>query len=117
MKKLKYIQRLIHDPDWKKIYEIEDKIIEILLKVYNGNIVVRNEIDEIVTIRLQFKIYKDNYELLLSKRDKNFGFSIYNINSIDKMHEYNTIASNITIKNDKFYLYNIYKIIFRVIKI
>jgi len=110
-------KRFIHDPLWKRIYEIEDHINKVISDVYYGIITVRCEIEDLYVIRIQFKIDKKNYEYLISKRYNDFGFSIFNIDDIDQMYEESIVGSNKTIINDKFYLYNIYKIIFSIIKI
>jgi len=104
------------DPDWQYVYKIEDKINQVINEVYHGKIIVRCEFDELYTIKILFLINKKKYEYIISKRNNDYGFSIYNIDTIDNMYEYQKLAHNITIKNDKFYLYNIYKIIFRVIR-
>jgi hypothetical protein len=106
-------QTYINDPIWKSIYLIEDKINDIIFKTYYGRIIARYEIDDLYTIKIQFKIEKDEYEYMISKRKNDFGFSIYSLDN-DKMFNYN-IINNQTIENNKFYLYNIYKRIFNVI--
>lgn len=111
------LKRFIHDPLWKRIYEIEDNINKVISDVYYGRITVRCEIEDLCVIRIQFKIDNKNYEYLISKRYNDFGFSIFNIDDIDQMYEESIIGCNKTILNNKYYLYNIYKIIFSVIKI
>jgi hypothetical protein len=106
-------QTFIHDPRWKRIYQIEDRINSIINETYFGFIVARCEIDEIYALKVQFKINKDNYEYMISKRDNNFGFSIYKLDD-EKINNITNISHQ-TIMNNKFYLYNIYKIMFTVI--
>jgi hypothetical protein len=50
---------------------------------------------------------------MISKRKNDFGFSIYNI---EDPYKYNETCVNKTIENDKFYLYNIYKLVFKVLQ-
>ncbi len=108
-------QTFIHNPIWKSIYKIEDRINSIISYTYYGRIIARYEITDLYAIKIQFKIEKQEYEYMISRRGDNFGFSIYNLDH-NKMYIFNNI-NNQTIKNDKFYLYNIYKKIFNVIEI
>jgi hypothetical protein len=108
-------KNFIHDPNWKNIYKVEDYINDIISEVYHGKIIVRCEIEDLYVIRIQFKIDNRNYEYLISKRYNDFGFSIFNLDDDKKMYEDSLIGCNKTIINNKFYLYNIYKIIFNVI--
>lgn len=105
-------QTYINNKEWKQIYYIENKIIDIIQKTYYGNIIIRYEIYDLVAISLQFKIFLNTYECMISKRNNDYGFSIYNI---EDPHKYD-ISINKTIINDKLYLYNIYKIIFKVLQ-
>jgi hypothetical protein len=105
-------QTYINNKEWKQIYYIEDKIIDIIQKTYYGNIIIRYEIYDLMTINIQFKIFSNTYECMISKRNNDYGFSIYNI---EDPHKYD-ISINKTIINDKLYLYNIYKIIFKVLQ-
>jgi hypothetical protein len=109
-------KNFIHDPIWKPIYNIEDYINSIISDVYHGKITVRCEIEDMYVIRIQFKIDNKNYEYLISRRYNDFGFSIFNIDDDENMHKDSSIGCNITIMNDKLYLYNIYKIIFNILK-
>jgi len=106
-------QTYINNKLWKDIYYIEDKIINIIQKLYYGNIIIRYEIYDLITINLQFKIYSNVYECMIIKRNNDFGFSIYNI---EDPHKYNNTTVNKTIENNKLYLYNIYKMIFKVLQ-
>jgi hypothetical protein len=108
-------KNFIHDPNWNKIYIIEDYINSIISDVYYGKIIVRCEIEDMHVIRIQFKIDNKNYEYLISRRYNDFGFSIFNIDDDENMHKYSSIGCNRTIINNKFYLYNIYKIVFKVV--
>jgi len=105
-------QTYINNKEWKQIYYIEDKIIDIIQKTYYGNIIIRYEIYDLMTINIQFKIFSNTYECMISKRNNDYGFSIYNI---EDPYKYD-ISINKTIINDKLYLYNIYKIIFKVLQ-
>jgi hypothetical protein len=107
-------QKFIHDPEWKQIYLIEDKINNIISNIH-GYIFTRCEINELYAIKIQFTTGKKNYEYIISKRENNYGFSICNIDDIENMHKYSSIGSNKTIENNKFYLYNIYKIFFNIV--
>ena len=109
------MKKFKHDLNWKYIYEIEENINNIITNVYRGIIIVRCEIEDMYVIRIQFKINNSNYEYLISKRENNFGFSIFNIDDDNKMYKDSLIGCNKTIMNDKFYLYNIYKIVFKVV--
>jgi len=104
------------DDNWNFIYKVENKINDIIFEVYNGNILVRCELIELYTIKILFIISKKKYEYIISNRNNNYGFSIHSVDNIDDMYKYQEISHNITIKNDKFYLYNIYKIMFQVIR-
>jgi hypothetical protein len=106
------LQTYINNKVWKQIYYIEDRIIDIIQKTYYGNITNRYEIYDLVAINIQFKIFSNTYECMISKRNNDYGFSIYNI---EDPYKYD-ISINKTIINDKLYLYNIYKIIFKVLQ-
>ena len=106
-------QSFIFNPIWNSIYEIENRINNIISETYYGRIVARCEINDIFAIKVHFKIEKDEYEYMISRRGNDFGFSIYNLDD-GKIFKYNNI-NNQTIENNKFYLYNIYKRIFNVI--
>jgi hypothetical protein len=108
-------QSFIHNPIWKSIYQIENRINNIISETYYGRIVARCEINDLYAIKIQFKIEKEEYEYMISRRGDNFGFSMYNLDD-NKMYKFNNI-NNQTIENNKFYLYNIYKKIFNVIGI
>jgi hypothetical protein len=106
-------QSFIHNPTWESIYQIENRINNIIFETYYGRIIARCEINDIFAIKVHFKVEKDEYEYMISRRGNDFGFSIYNLDD-DKMFKFNNI-NNQTIENNKFYLYNIYKRIFNVI--
>lgn len=106
-------QTYLNNNVWKDIYYIENRIIDIIQKTYCGKIIIRYEIYDLIVINLQFKIFSNTYECMISKRNNNFGFSIYNI---EDPYKYNETCINKTIINDKFYLYNIYKLVFKVLQ-
>jgi hypothetical protein len=108
-------QSFIHNPIWKTIYQIEDRINNIIYETYYGRIIARCEIDDLFVIKIQFKIEKEEYEYMISKRGNDFGFSMYSLDD-NNMYKYNNIKHQ-TIENNKFYLYNIYKRIFNAIGI
>jgi hypothetical protein len=108
-------QSFIYNPIWKSIYQIEDRINNIILNTYYGRIVARCEINDLYAIKIQFKIETEYFEYMLSKRENDYGFSIYSLDD-NKMHKFNNIKHQ-TIENNKLYLYNIYKKIFNVIGI
>ena len=58
-------------------------------------------------------ILSNIYECMISKRNNDYGFSIYNI---EEPYKYGDISLNKTILQDKFFLYNIYKIMFTVLQ-
>jgi len=111
------IKKYQHDPNWKLIYKMEDKIFNLINDVYRGLIINRCENVDLYLIKIHCKINNINYEYMISKRGDDYGFSINNIDDNEKMHEHSFIGSNKTIKNNKFYLYNFYKIIFKVVGI
>jgi hypothetical protein len=106
-------QIYLNNKEWKEIYYIEDKIIDIIQNIYYGKIIVRYEIYDLMVINLQFKIFSNTYECMISKRNNDYGFSICNI---EEPYKYNNEMINKTINNDKFYLYNIYKMVFKVLQ-
>jgi hypothetical protein len=108
-------QSFINNPIWNSIYQIEDRINTIISNTYYGRIVARCEINDIFAIKVHFKIEKDEYEYMISRRGNDFGFSIYSLDD-GKMFKFNNI-NNQTIENNKFYLYNIYKRMFNVIRV
>lgn len=105
---------------WNDIYYIENKIIDIIKNIYFGKIVNRYQIYDLIAINIQFNIFSKTYECMLSKRGNNYGFSIYNIEEPFKFSDDNnkflSPVLNQTIENNKYYLYNIYKIIFKVLQ-
>lgn len=103
----------LNNKDWQSIYNIETRIIDIIQNIYLGKITIRYEIYDLITINLQFKILSNIYECVISKRNNDYGFSIYNIEEPFKFSE---ISLNKTIENNKLYLYNIYKIVFKVLQ-
>jgi hypothetical protein len=92
-------------------YNCYEEIIKILYDL--KKISIQYEIYDLISIQIQFKILSKVYECMISKRGNDYGFSIYNIND---PHKFSDISLNKTIENDKYYLYNIYKIIFRVLE-
>ena len=92
-------QSYIYNKDWKDIYQLEDRIINIITKTYSGKVMIRYEIYDLISIQIQFKILSKVYECMISKRENNYGFSIYNIND---PHKFSDISLNKTIENDKF---------------
>jgi len=108
------IQNYSYSNEWKEIYYIEDRIINIIQDIYFGKIIIRYEIYDLVVINLQFKIFSDTYECMISKRNNDYGFSIYNI---DDPQKYNSKTVNKTIEKNKLYLYNIYKMVFSAIRL
>ena len=106
-------QMYLNNKEWKEIYYIEDKIIDIIQNIYYGKIITRYEIYNLIVINFQFKIFSNTYDCMISKRNNDYGFSIYNI---EDPHKYNNEMINKTINNDKFYLYNIYKMVFKVLQ-
>lgn len=114
---MKLLRReFIHDINWKVIYNIESKIYYFLNDVYEHILMDRYEMHGLCAIKSKFKVNDDIYEMLISKRNNDFGFSIYNVDS-DKYYKYRNFSHDITIKHDKEYMYNIYKIILKVIHI
>jgi hypothetical protein len=109
-------KEFIHDINWKVIYNIESKIYYFLNDVYKYSLIDRYEMYGLCAIKSRFKVNDDVYEMLLSKRNDDLGFSIYNVDS-DKYYEYRNVSHDITIKNDKENIYNIYKIILKIIRI
>ena len=109
-------KEFIHDINWKVIYNIESKIYCFLNDVYKYSLMDRYEMYGLCAIKIKFKVNDDIYEMLISKRNNDYGFSIYNVDS-DKYYEYRNFSHDITIKHDKEYIYNIYKIILKVIQI
>jgi hypothetical protein len=112
--KKKVLNTYINNKEWDSIYSLENRINNIIINVYNGNIIVRCEIYDLLTIKTQFKILSNMYECIISKRNNDYGFTVYNI---DNPFKYSDLALNKTIINNKLYLYNIYKILFRVLEI
>ena len=112
--KKKVLNTYINNKEWDSIYSLENRINNIIINIYHGNIIIRCEIYDLLTIKTQFKILSNIYECVLSKRNNDYGFTIYNI---DDPYKYSNISLNKTIINNKLYLYNIYKILFRVLEI
>lgn len=102
-----------YNKNWQDIYLIEDKINDIIKSVYYGKIITRAEFYNILTLNIEFKIHTKKFVCVISKRNNDYGFSIYNIEDPFKFTE---IALNKTIENNKYYLYNIYKIVFIVLQ-
>jgi len=99
-----------------KLNYIEQKVKNLLKSVYNIKNFNRYKMHEENIIFYAFKYNDINYNLTMSIRNNNFGFSLYNKDDYEKMYE-NDFALDKTILNDNKYLYNIYMIIFRVLKI
>ena len=106
-------QIYIRNSDWNSVYSLENRLTNIITNIYHGHILFRYELYDLLLVKIQFKILLNIYECMISKRKNDYGFSIYNI---DNPHKFSDISLNKTIKNDKLYLYNIYKIIFRVLE-
>jgi hypothetical protein len=106
-------QTFLKNKFWKEIYYIEDKIIDIIKNIYHGTITNRYEFYNLITINLEFKIHTKYYVCIISKREHNYGFSLYNV---EDPFKFSDIALNKTVENDKLYLYNIYKMIFIVLQ-
>jgi hypothetical protein len=106
-------QTYIKNNEWVNLYNIENKLLKIIKDIYYGKIINRYEIYEIYTIQIQFKIFAKTFEILISRRENNYGLSIYNI---EEPFKHGDLSLNKTIHNDKFYLYNIYKIVFIVLQ-
>jgi len=106
-------QTFKNNSEWKCIYNIEDKLLDIVKKIYYGNIINRYDIYDLQSIHIQFKIFSKTYELMISRRNNDYGLSIYNI---EDPHKLGNTPLNKTIKNNKFYLYNIYLIVFGVLQ-
>jgi hypothetical protein len=106
-------QTYIKNNEWINLYNIEDKLLKIIKDIYHGKIINRYEIYEIYSIQIQFKIFVKTFEILISRRGNNYGLSIYNI---EEPFKHSDLSLNQTIQNDKFYLYNIYKIVFIVLQ-
>jgi len=102
-----------YNKSWKELYFIEDKILKIILNTYQGSIISRYEIHDLTTIKFEFKILNKIFECMISKRNNDYGFSLHNIKD---PHKFSDISLNKTIENNKYYLYNIYKIIFIVLQ-
>ena len=118
MKKKKTIikKQFVHDKEWQEIYKIEDIINELLFDVYLGLVVDRYEMYGITALKTKFRIGNDIYEYIISKRKIDYGFSIYNTDP-DKYYYNRKISHDVTIINNEFLLYNIYKIIFSTINL
>ena len=111
--KTEYLNKnYIYNIKWKKLYEIYDNICNIIIG-YFGKIIVAYEDFDIQMIKITFEINKKIYDCMISNRGNDFGFCV---SRVDISEEYNNLCNNKTIKNDKFYLYNMYKIIFMICK-
>lgn len=111
--KIEYIKKeFTYSTKWKQLYKIYDRICDIITGYY-GKIIVAYEEFDIQMIKITFEINKKVYDCMLSNRGEDFGFCV---SRIDIHEEYNNLCNNVTIVNDKFYLYNMYKILFMVCK-
>ena len=54
-------QMYLNNKEWKEIYYIEDKIIDIIQNIYYGKIITRYEIYNLIVINFQFKIFSNTY--------------------------------------------------------
>ena len=114
---MKLLRReFIHEKDWRKIYNLEQNLNYFLNDVYKYELMDRYEMYGLCAVKSKFRINNNIYEMLISKRNDDYGFSIYNVDS-DKYYKYRNISHDITIVNDSGYLYNIYKIIIKIIEI
>jgi hypothetical protein len=102
-----------YNKKWSDLYLIEDKIIDIIKSIYHGDITYRNEIYDLLAINIEFKIFPNKYVCMISKRNNDYGLSIFNI---EDPFKFDKISLNKTIENNKYYLYNIYKIVFIVLQ-
>jgi len=93
--------------EWKDVLYIEDKIINMINDIYIIKDIRRYELEGSYGIRIYFKYNDITYEIMISKRDKNIGFSICDIDDYN-CREY----TNKTIKNDNKCIYTIFKMIF-----
>ena len=111
--KIEYIKKeFVYSTKWKQLYKIYDKICDIITG-YFGKIIVAYEEFDIHMIKITFEINKKVYDCMISNRENDFGFCV---SRVDIPEEYNNMCNNKTIKNDKFYLYNMYKILFMICK-
>lgn len=109
-------KEFIHDKDWQDIYRLEEVINTLIFDVYFGIVTDRYEMYGITALKSKFKIDNEIYEYIISKRKDDYGFSIYNTDP-DKYYYNRKMSHDITILNNDFYLYNMYKIIFTTINL
>lgn len=102
-----------YDVEWKDVLFYEDKIMNMINDIYIIKYMERIELEGTYGIKIIIKHNNTNYEIMLSKREEDIGFSISNVDDYDKIN-YDFV--NKTIKNDKNCIYTIYKMILQVLK-
>jgi hypothetical protein len=99
-----------YEEEWKDILYLEDKIINMMIDIYNIKLYGRIILEGSYGIKIYIKYNSMNYEIVISKRKEDIGFSIYNV---DTSTNYEYVDK--TFKNDKMCLYHIYKLIYQMI--
>jgi len=102
-----------YDIEWKDVLYIENKILKMINDIYYIKNIKRFELEGSYGVRLYFKSNDITYEMMISKRDEDIGFSIYNA---DDENYINRDYTNLTIKNDNKCIYTIYKIIINLLE-
>jgi hypothetical protein len=101
-----------YELEWKDILYIEEKIMTMINDIYHIKNIKRYELEGCYGIKINFKHNDTTYEIMISNRDLDIGFSICNIDDYEQIDRQYT---NQTIKNDKKCIYILYKIILMVL--
>jgi len=101
-----------YQEEWKDILYLEDKIMNMMFDIYNIKLIRRIELEGSYGIKIYIKCNSINYEIVISKRKEDIGFSIYNV---DESTNINYEFVDRTFKYDKMCLYQIYKMIYQII--
>jgi hypothetical protein len=102
-----------YDIEWKDVLFYEDKIMNMIYDIYHIKYIQRTELDGCYGIKITIKHNNINYDIIITKRDEDIGFSINNADDYEKIN-YDYV--NMTIKNDKKCIYTIFKIILKIIE-
>jgi len=102
-----------YDIEWENILFYEDKIMNMIYDIYRIKYISRMKLEGSHAIKITIQNNNINYDIMISKRGEDIGFSIHNIDDYEKIN-YNAI--NQTITNDKNCIYKMYKIILQVLK-